>query len=223
MIPGKRKRLSAIVVLGALTVGASGALFLVMTSLSERHHRATERRRLADGVDDFLLRTKQKFLVEARMVGPAHLELVSNHMRTYIEGANDAFVAVSPEAYQRLQEAIKSSVCRAPRKDIDVIIFANLASLNSRLCMQDVFDCAVQGRSEDVVLWKVLDAWRACGSIPSDAFKTLRNQTTDARSLRRFLPAGRERIDLQATEAVSRPQRLSSEGVAPLGSSSNKP
>jgi hypothetical protein len=78
-------------------------------------------------------------------------------------------------------------VCNHPQTDGDLMLIANTVKLDSELGAPRMFDCAFKGRkSEDIVLWTMLDAWKAAGSPDVAGMADLKNQATDQRTTRRL-------------------------------------
>jgi hypothetical protein len=144
-------------------------------------------------------------LVELRANGnPAEpLELRINHMEGHLLGMLQAIRAIDPDLIPALRDQFESDICGGKSTEIDLLVFAKLGSLQASMLSPRALDCALWGRkTEDVVLWSLLDAWQVAGQPALPSVASIQSNAQDQRTTRRLAPR-----DGQSTGASGMPLR----------------
>jgi hypothetical protein len=146
-------------------------------------HRAEEQRKanvLLDGVRLRML----NIVPNPEAIG---IESVGNAMEPYVQGSLATLRAVNPELIGGLRDALVERTCAHPQTDVELMLAARMVLTDSDLGSPRIFDCALRGRKkEDVVLWTMLDAWRAAGRPNAQVISDITAFATDDRTVGRL-------------------------------------
>jgi hypothetical protein len=159
--------------------------------------------------------TQLRISLDGRAMPDAVPEARINAMDDYLLGVITALRATNPQAFHALADQFVDEICSGQRKsDLDLLLFARMATLQSDIGSVRALSCSLDGRSkEDPVLWSVLRAWNVAGRPPIPAVASISSWATDGRTQHLLLPPDEareiERAEAnQATEAVRKMRAL---------------
>lgn len=149
---------------------------------AHRHSQTqSEARRLVDGVT-------RELLLKAKPREALGIESVGSAMAPYLRGMMTGLLATNPELVREMGEALAEQTCSHPQSDVELMIVSHMVfAAPQQLGKPRTFECALQGRKkEDVLLWTMIDAWRASGQPMPSAIAEMQEVATDDRTKRRL-------------------------------------
>jgi hypothetical protein len=131
-----------------------------------------------------------QLLDEAKALEPLGLEAAGNSMEPYLRGAFATLRATNPAAVAAMKTALTDRVCKDTVPDLELMLFAHIAAEAPEATSPRALDCAFQHHgAEDVLLWKLLDAWHGSGLPASEAINAVQARAKDTRTTGRFAKA----------------------------------
>jgi hypothetical protein len=115
------------------------------------------------------------------------LEAVGNMMEPYVQGTLSTLRSVNPALIGALRDSLVERTCAHPQSDVELMLAARMLLTDSNLGAPRIFDCGLRGRKkEDIVLWTMLDAWRAAGRPSTEVVADIKAFAIDERTIRRL-------------------------------------
>lgn len=138
-------------------------------------------------------------------------ESVSVQMNEYLSGWVDGVVRSAPDLADELASEVQDTLCKSDQDPALMMTTFRLVGQMPELASDAAFDCVFSGhKSEDVVLWSALDAWRASQLPKSAAIAEIERNATDERTRAHLLPhrglAPDPAPGAQASAALDTPQ-----------------
>jgi hypothetical protein len=149
---------------------------------SERQ-RAERKRQISTLLDGLRLR----LLNLGAQSGGMGIETIGNSMAPYIQGALATLRALNPGGIDDLRDDLATRACDHPQTDSEDMLTAQMVLTDANLGSPMIFDCVLGKRKqEDVVMWTMLDAWKAAGRPQVASITDIAAAATDPRTIRRL-------------------------------------
>jgi hypothetical protein len=124
------------------------------------------------------------------------VEAAGNAMVPYLMGMLATLRNVNPSLIGDLRDALAERTCSTSPSDAELMMVAHLIMTDAELGSRRTLECALRRhKTEDVVLWTMLDAWKATGRPPIQSVNELGASASDARTTRRLSDPEKGRQD----------------------------
>jgi hypothetical protein len=185
-------------------------------SEGERAYRAQQARELGE-----LLRMKIGSLRHMQAIGGP--EAVADSLGYWTIGWTDALVRTAPDLVDDLAAEFETKMCDPNADPAELMVLSNVMGHMPELGNERGFECIAARGTEDAVLWRSLDAWRA-GALPkTPAIARLEQTATDERTRRRLVkfadevPAAETESAVDEEESDPEAQLAFKQGSSPVG------
>jgi hypothetical protein len=133
------------------------------------------------------------------------VEGAANAIDQYVHGWLDSVTETQPELLEPLGSHLSRLLCEENPSEVETLVVARvLLHAGSRMqTLEQGMRCVLRRhRSEDVVLWGVLDAWTHAGLGATREWDDWRQRASDTRTLRRLglAPQARSRLSESSGE-----------------------
>jgi hypothetical protein len=147
---------------------------------------------------DTIIRTiRVKSAFAARTIGQLGIEGQANSLDGYLSGMIATIREIEPQVIGQLAEEFSRDICKGSTTDLDVVIFSKIVLLEPAIGSARAFGCALERRkTEDVVLWSLLDAWDVAGREPLPSISRIEKAAVDDRTRRRLVSPSERRAEL---------------------------
>jgi hypothetical protein len=141
---------------------------------------------LRDGARGLFAQVTTVVVSQVNALPGLDLNRSADMMTSYFKGVADAIHHAPPEFFQAFRAELERTVC-AGADDARLMMYARLGLQRPSLVTQQGLRCALAGhRTEDPVLWSLLDAWRVSGLPRDQLLAEVEAASRDERTRSRF-------------------------------------